>query len=169
MLKNKEETAKNLIENWLKEICPECEIVEWETNEYGRLKKVEEYCKIKLRIEGKIKIIKISWEDFYDVRDCPNWETSNARKFIQDVKQKLKSQLEKLWRYSIRRINDPRQGVFVLPAPLVHDSFEESIEAAIKIVESMGDGRGAAIYDNEKKDYVKKFMNEGGVVKQKPV
>lgn len=96
MLRNKEETAKNLIENWLKEICPECEIVEWEINEHGRLKEVEEYCKIKLRIEGKIKIKEISWEDFEDVRDCTNWETSHARKFKQDVKQKLKSQLEKL-------------------------------------------------------------------------
>ena len=73
------------------------------------------------------------------------------------------------WRYRIKRINDPRRGPFVLPRPLVHDSLDEAIEAAIKIAESLGDGRGAEIYDNEAKDFVKRFMNEGGEVKEKPI
>ena len=72
-------------------------------------------------------------------------------------------------RYRIRRINDPRRGAFVLPRPLVHDSLDEAIEAAIKIAESLGDGRGAAIYDNEAKELVKRFMNKGGVVKEEPI
>ena len=86
ILKNEQEKANKMIENWLKEIQPDCEIEEWKYYKF-------EYIKIRLTIEGKMKIINISWENFEDVRDCKNWETSYGKDLKQKLKQYLKNQL----------------------------------------------------------------------------
>lgn len=86
--KELEEKAIKMIENWIKELKPQCEIEDWGYNlDFGEHK-------IRLRIEGKIKLIKLPREKFDDVRDCKNWKTSYGQDLKQNVKQHLKNQLK---------------------------------------------------------------------------
>ena len=78
-------------------------------------------------------------------------------------------------RYEIWYINPPvelnwEKLEYVFPAMLdSSDSFEKAKEVAREIVKDMENGRGAAIFDNETKKVLTQFMNEGGVVKEKPI